>query len=772
MSEVAPETVQKPEATAPIDKLVEVISRSQHNYRELIDSLDQAVFTLSPAGEIRVANRLFAQILGAEFHDLIGHSLSEFVAAPAIAELKSLLPALLGKGSWQGDASIRLAKETNARIFRCWLQAIVGSEGLVSVIGWARDITAEQDRESTFTGFFESLDEGLFISTPDGQILEANPAFVRLFGYDSKEELLKVNFRNLYDSVSEREEIVRTLRETGILTDREIEYVRKDGKRFWCRGRGYAVHDASGRVLRMHGLLTDITERREIKRRLREERQFVQRLIDSYPDGILVLDCTGQFIYANRRIKDLAGRDPESYIGRRLGPDIHPEDAARVRHHFEDFIAGKDTPPEIEYRVRHQDGGWRMLRTAIAAMKDESGQVTAVVASTRDITQQRAAERLTVEKEKFAAMGHMLTGAAHELNNPLTAILGVADLLRARASDDTTRRHADLVLQQARRAAGIIQGLLAFSRHSPQGWANLHLSDLLMQIVEAKKRTPGNGIEFYLRMDSNLPEITGDAKLLAQVFQNIITNAEQSIGSGRGSGSIKISAESIGASICVSFTDDGPGIAAENLGKIFDPFFTTKRPGGGSGLGLTIALAVAKEHGGEIKAGAGAGDTGACLRVILPVAGVSAISAPAPKEGRQARGTAANGLAGHSVLVVDDEESIREIACEGLAAKGMTVHEAATADAAFDFFASRDCDVVLCDFNLNGAKGEVIFDKLRALRPSNMPRFIFMTGALVDSESVARFEGMGARLLQKPFPVSVLASLVGEVLQVQSTVTK
>lgn len=296
---------------------------------------------------------------------------------------------------------------------------------------------------------------------------------------------------------------------------------------------------------------------------------------------------------------------------------------------------------------------------------------------------------------------------------------------------------------------------------------------MLAELVDTKVNArTDKRIEFKLRFPPDLPEVAGDAKLLMQAFQNIITNAKQSIASGCGSGSITISAESMGPSICISFVDDGPGIAPGNLGKIFDPFFTTKRPGGGSGLGLTIALAVAKEHGGDIKVEAGTRGTGARIRVILPASDLPATSGPPPKAEREAGRAAAKDLSGHSVLVVDDEESIREIACEGLAAKGMTVHEAASAEAAYDFLASGDCDVVLCDFNLNGTKGEMLFDKLRAERPGKMPRFIFMTGALVDSESVARFQQMGARLLQKPFPVSILASLVSEVLQTHATAVK
>jgi two-component system NtrC family sensor kinase len=387
-----------------------------------------------------------------------------------------------------------------------------------------------------------------------------------------------------------------------------------------------------------------------------------------------------------------------------------------------------------------------------------------VVASTRDITEKKLAENQLAQKEKLTAMGQMLAGAAHELNNPLTAILGVGDLLRERASDETTRRHADLILQQARRAAAIVQNLFSFSRPFAPGLLPVRVDDVVRQVIERQQASLSqHNIRVHCEASADLPVVDGDTKLLAQVFENIITNAAQAISSVRSAGELKISIRREGDSVRVSVADDGPGIPPENISKLFDPFFTTKRPGGGAGLGLTIGMAVVKEHGGRIEVSSTLGE-GATFQVLLPgAADQSASSAtglvPAPP-------AASSGvLQGHTVLVVDDEENIREIVQEGLSARGMLVQGAASAEAAFSSVTTNPFEVVLCDFNLPGLSGQELFERIRAQRGSSSPLFVFMTGELVDDEVVARIHGMGARVLQKPFAISTLVGLLTEILE-------
>ena len=347
---------------AQMKTLVEVISRSQHNYRDLIDNLDQAVFTLSFDGEVLVANRYLSQLLGVSFPDLIGRPLAEFVAVPELADIQSLIPGFVSKGAWSGIVPIRLKRDSEFRYFSCWLQAVPEEGRGVSVVGWARDVTAQHAKEIRFADLFESLREGIFFSTPDGQILEANPALVSIFGYDSKEDLLSRNFREMYHQPADRDDILREFEEKGFVRDRVVTFRRKDGERVHCLASGFIIRDAAGRMSRIQGALVDITDRREIENRLHDEQEFVRRLVASIPDLVVVLDVDGRFTFVSGSMKEILGLAPEDFIGKPFGSRMDQEGHANFREMVRNITSGEQVHAQIELRARHADESWRVLR--------------------------------------------------------------------------------------------------------------------------------------------------------------------------------------------------------------------------------------------------------------------------------------------------------------------------------------------------------------------------------------------------------------------------
>jgi two-component system cell cycle sensor histidine kinase/response regulator CckA len=248
---------------------------------------------------------------------------------------------------------------------------------------------------------------------------------------------------------------------------------------------------------------------------------------------------------------------------------------------------------------------------------------------------------------------------------------------------------------------------------------------------------------------------------------NLIVNAEQAITSQRERGALRVSIERADGKIGFVFADDGPGIAPENIGKIFDPFFTTKRPGGGTGLGLAICTAIVKEHGGSIEVQSAPGK-GAEFRVWLPEFVEELSERPLAVRPAIAAPAGSGALRGHSVYVVDDEESIREIVQEGLSARGMTVEGASSSEEALPHLAAHSYDFVLCDFNLPGMNGEEFFKRIQPRAETPAPKFVFMSGALLDSATLAHFTEKGASVLQKPFHIAALATLLSELLQPQT----
>ena len=746
-----------PPTQKQLEQVLELVSRSQHSYREMIDSLDHVVFSLALSGEVRLVNRRFIEILGLDFNDVINHPLEEFLSEPSMAQSEKSIARFVEKRSWSGVVKVRLRKTGETRYFDCMLHAVVNDGQVTGVSGLAHDITSQRETETRFQQLFETLQEGVYFGTPEGKILEANPALVRIFGYDSKEELMSVNAADLYADPSQRSRLLAEMEAKGPIRNREIVLRRKDGTLIYCINSATPVRDASGRIVRLQGTIVDITERRNVEKQLHQEQEFVRRLVESFPDVIVVMDTEGRYTFVSPRIRDISGFEPTELLGQHLGERTHPEDQLALRKAFQDLLSGKAGFEQVEYRTMRKDGNWRTFRANACPLYDADGKIGGVVASARDVTESKRLEQQLIQAEKLAAVGQMIAGVAHELNNPLTAILGVSDLLHERASDDVVRRQTELIHQQARRAAQIVQSLLAFSRPPTTSRNQINLSDAVQRALQLHEHSlQKNRIAVEFHRSPQLPPVLADANQLVQVFLNLITNAEQAIREVRDSGTLRIRLGCADEKTWVEFADDGPGVPSEMLPKLFDPFFTTKRPGGGTGLGLTICLSIVREHGGTIEIQTPP-QGGAAFRVMLP-------AAPCEERPRAAR-TANKVLPGHTVLVVEDEEGIRELVQQGLISKGFSVDCVASTEEAFERLASRGYHAILCDYNLPGMTGRQFFEQMQARSSGTPPRFIFMTGELLDSPLLESFKRSGAHVLLKPFHMSDLVALLTEVLE-------
>src|SRR5437879_4917596 len=291
-----------------------------------------------------------------------------------------------------------------------------------------------------------------------------------MLGYDSKEEVLKRRVPEIFVDREERKLVKDEIERQPMIQGKEITLIRRDGTSIVCLNTAAAVRDNSGRVVRYQGAVMDITERREMERRLHQQQEFARRLVDSFPDLILVLDSASHYTFVSPRVAEVLGYDPEETRAMEFGGRTHPEDLPAALSLYRDVLEGKQTFASLEIRVRHKLGDWRRIRFNFSPLSDEKGNTEGVVLSGRDVTDLKRLEEQLIQAEKLAAMGQMLAGVAHELNNPLTAILGVTELLREReGTDDSTRRQLELTHRQARRAARIVQNLLDFSRPaSPQ----------------------------------------------------------------------------------------------------------------------------------------------------------------------------------------------------------------------------------------------------------------------------------------------------------------
>jgi PAS domain S-box-containing protein len=601
-----------------LDQLGQVIMRSQRSFKELIDSFDDIAFACSLDGTLRTVNRRVTDLLGIAYTDIVGHKLEDFVDEPKTAAIQGGLARFLEKRRWSGIIQVRLKKSNRVLHVDCVLNAIVKDDDVVGVSALARDITEEREKEKRFTELFETLQEGVYICTPEGKLLDGNAALVRMLGYASKDELLSLDPGALNADPEQSPTLGRSAGDRGGVRAREIALRCKHGTAAAFLDTSAAVWDSSGRIIRYQGTLVDVTEQREMEKALRRQEEFQRYLLESFPDLILVIDLNQRYSFVSSRIRDLLGAKPEDFLGKKVEelPDHSPEFVSVYR----DVSSGRKKFGTCEYSTRHRDGSWRTMRAAASPLFDAEDRVSGVIVSVRDITVEKKLEQQIIQSERLAAMGQMIGGFAHELNNPLTGILGVAELLQDEEAAAPFRKQLGMLQQQARRAADIVQNLMYFSRPPAAGRSQINVNELMQRTLALHSYSlRKNNITVDFLPEAALPQVSGDPHQLMQVFLNLMLNAEQAMREVRDRGTLRVRLGTDGHSVVSTFQDDGPGIAPEILPNIFDPFYTTRRPGRGTGLGLSVCRAILREHGGNIEAASAPGG-GAVFTVMLPIA--------------------------------------------------------------------------------------------------------------------------------------------------------
>lgn len=607
-----------------LDQLGQLIARSQRSFKELIDSFDDVAFAVSLDGKLKTVNRRMAELLGVPYTEVVGHKLDEFLDEPKREEAERGLSRFIDKRRWSGTVAVRPKSSKRVLYFDCVLNAIVKGDEVVGISALARDVTEEHEKERRFTELFETLQEGVYFSTPDGKFLDGNAALVRVLGYQSKDELLSLDPKALNANLADDPVLGRSAGDQGGIRTREIKLRRKDGSLATFADSSRAVWDTAGKIVRYQGTLVDVTERHRMEEAIRRQEEFQRYLLESFPDLILVIDLNERYSFVSTRVYELLGYRPDELVGKKV--ESEPEHSAELLALAREIITGRSPSGSCDYRARHRDGSYRTMRASASSLFDAENKVSGVIASVRDITVEKKLEQQIIQSERLAAMGQMIGGFAHELNNPLTSILGMSELLQDAPSAEGSQKQLEMLQQQARRAVEIVQNLMYFARPPAPGKAQIDLGELVQRTLHLHAyslRKSNITVDFL--PDTSLPPVLGDAHQLMQVFLNLILNSEQAMREVRDRGTLRIRLERRDKAVAVTFQDDGPGIPAEILSNIFDPFYTTKRPGRGTGLGLSICKAIMREHSGNVEAASGPGG-GAVFTVTLPAAEPAATS--------------------------------------------------------------------------------------------------------------------------------------------------
>jgi PAS domain S-box-containing protein len=603
------------------------LERSKKQWVEDIDAISDYIVVHDQSWKIVRTNRTLATQLGRPPAALVGEPMSNL---RHIAETGSALPCPFCRNTNQSREEYTATSD--GRTFLVSTSRTPGAvEEEIRTIHVLKDITDRREAERRYRELFDSIQEGLFFATPDGQFLDVNDAMVRMLGYDSREELLRADVSpHLYPTLAAKERFVRAITERGALRNYEETLRRKDGSLLHTMQNISAVRDSQGRVVQTRGLMLDVTEQKMFQSQLQRERDFNQKILNTTQSMILVLDTAGLISYVNKRCYE-AGYKEEELIGHRLENWIEAS-------HRTDFEAALQTTAlgqqveNLELRVARSDGSMGHFSISLSPMRDESKQVNSVVVVMTDITDAALLQAKLAHSEKMATIGQLVSGVAHEVNNPLAAILGFTDLLLENPDvPEAAREDLRIILQETQRTKEIVQDLLSFARQRPAQREAVQVNTILRQTIKLRSYDfSSHGVEVVEEFDESIAPTLGDAQQLQQVFLNILNNAYDAIQESGNHGQIRIRTRRTQDSVEVAFIDNGIGVSEPE--RIFDPFFTTKQVGKGTGLGLSICYGIVRAHGGEILCWNNAQESGSTFVVRLPQTSESALAAAAAKE--------------------------------------------------------------------------------------------------------------------------------------------
>ena len=412
--------------------------------------------------------------------------------------------------------------------------------------------------------------------------------------------------------------MTRALNQFGRLRNHELALLRRDRSIIYVLENSFVVRDENGNVIEYRGVLLDITEIKHVQSQLLREHDFNTQILNHTQSLIVVADTAGLVSYANRRCCEVAAGGQSDLVGSRLEKIVAPSHRSVLRQALECVLDGK-VVNNLDLPLVRGNQAIGSFSVNLSPMKVPSGEVISLVAVMTDISDVAMLQAKLMHTEKMAAVGQLVSGVAHEVNNPLTAIMGFADLLlESPELSGSVREDLQVILQEAQRTREIVQNLLSFARQTPPEKQSVDINKVLRRTISLRSYDmASHGIELAEEFDSKLPETIGDAHQLQQVFLNILNNACDAVRETGRPGKISISTKQLAGSIEVLFRDNGPGI--RNADRIFDPFYTTKEVGKGTGLGLSICYGIVREHNGEILCFNNQNAEGATFAIRLPL---------------------------------------------------------------------------------------------------------------------------------------------------------
>ncbi|MFZ0815990.1 MAG: ATP-binding protein, partial [Candidatus Sulfotelmatobacter sp.] len=794
-------------------RLLEQVLRSQRQWRNTFDSVHDIILAHDADFRIIKANQILLEQLEKSAADVIGST------------CESVLPH--GLGDWMGcPYCARGQEEITEGADPCF-----GGFSMVSTSSYAeqgskpkgtihivRDITERRSAEEKYRLLFEQVQEGVYVATPTGRLLDCNDAFVHMLGYERREDLLALNLdQDIRVDAGQRDAFHKDIEQQNYVRNFEVTMRRKNGTLVLAAESSFATRDASGKVERYQGFVLDVTEKRRAEDEMRRRNRELNALNAMAVVATQSFDLDEILNLTLRQVVSLFGAESGSvYLSdtdvptyrRRAAWGPRSRDKSRpaeinfadgfgdlVMRSRAEVITAEYLPhltgAVAEFIRSSSDGSWiwvlfwgkdapigMMGLRSHGEYEYSSGEENLLVAISRQLATtiekvrlyeetckayedlRRTQEQL-LQSEKMSAVGQLIAGVAHELNNPLTAILGYAQLLESEGLNDRAQDYVAKMFKQAQRTHRVVQNLLSFARQRKPERSEVDIRKVLDETLALRDYDlKVNHINVEKDFAADPAVVVADPHQIEQVFLNIINNAVDAVLESGRAGKLKIRVFCENGCACAQFADDGPGI--KDPKRIFDPFYTTKSVGKGTGLGLSICYGIVKEHGGDITA-RNADEGGAVIDVRLPMAttaGAVVEAAPVVPPKRE-------GAIQGRVLLVEEEEAVLEFERDVLAGAGASVVTAIKSEDVKTRLLSEPFDLMImsgkmpADWN---AKEAYLWLKQHCPEMERHVLFTFSNGVEQGDER-AFLQENNVPYLVKPFEVAELISQARRLLQ-------
>jgi len=704
---------------------------------------------------------------------------------PSAIKAEQMIKLAMEKGSHQFEW-VRKRFDGTEMYLEVMLTAIPMKGRRILYTTW-RDISerkriekALRESEEKYRAIFENANEGIYQTSPEGRLLSVNPALARMFGFASPSEMIeKVRDigEELYVDRRDREDMLRLLREQGIVEGYEAQMRRLDGSTFWISIHLHGVRDADGNIAYLEGTNVDITNRRQAQEALRQSEERFRRMAEVSPEIFwMATPDWSRTIYVSPAFQRITGisleeayRDPRVWTGL-----VHEDDRNLVASMFE---SRHEQDREYEFRIIRDDGSLRWISIRSSVVKDEQGRTLYLTGIAEDITERKRSEEEVktyearlLRSQKLEAIGTLAGGIAHDFNNILSAIIGYSELaLDDLPEGNPVQESIHEVIRAGDRARDLVKQILTFSRQVEAEHKPVKVQIIAKEALKLLRSSIPSTITITDRIEAEASPVLADATQIHQIIMNLCTNAYHAM-LAQG-GEMKISLEGVslekdftvrhpglheGAYLRLVVEDNGCGMDAETLKRIFDPFFTTKEKGKGTGLGLSTVHGIVTALGGAVFASSVVAQ-GSIFEVYLPVFkggsdDYDEVEEP-PVKGR-----------GEHILLVDDEEAILHFSTTMLEQLGYTVEASSSSVEALTVFRSRPdtFDLVITDQTMPSLSGTSL--ALEILKIRQVP-IVLMTGF---SETITPEEAIeqGIReYLDKPFTKGILARTVQRCLK-------